>query len=298
MADVSGWLLLDKPAGPSSAQALARAKRLYGARRAGHAGTLDPLAEGLLPLAFGSATRWCGYLLGADKTYRFTLRLGIESETQDAEGLPEDLPEAIVEIPRDEIGTLLARFTGTLMQTPPMYSAVRHQGERLYRRARRGETVERAPRQVEVQELRLLAVRPGEWDLEVRCSKGTYVRTLGHDLGRALGCGACVTALRRVRIGELEVTGAVDLETLQEESGTQRLARLLSPDAVLSVERELSCDAHQAQALRQGRAVPCGESGLIRLVDDHGRFFGVGRADDGWLRPQRLMPLPGSGTVE
>ena len=291
----TGWLLLDKPAGPSSAQAVACVRRLYDARRAGHAGTLDPLADGLLAVALGAATRWSGYLLDAAKTYRFTLRLGIESPTQDAEGFPGGAPAAaaIPALGRGQVEALLARFTGRLRQTPPMHSALRFAGRRLYDLARRGRTVPRPARTVEVESLALVAQREEEWDLEVRCSKGTYVRTLGHDLGRALGCGGYVSALRRTAIGGLEVRDAVSLEWLEAAAPAARLARLLPADAVLPDWPELACDAARARALAQGRAVACdAAAGAVRLRGPDGAFLGVGEADGaGWLRPRRLMPL-------
>ena len=291
----TGWLLLDKPAGPSSAQAVACVRRLYDARRAGHAGTLDPLADGLLAVALGAATRWSGYLLDAAKTYRFTLRLGIESPTQDAEGFPGGAPAAaaIPALGRGQVEALLARFTGRLRQTPPMHSALRFAGRRLYDLARRGRTVPRPARTVEVESLALVAQREEEWDLEVRCSKGTYVRTLGHDLGRALGCGGYVSALRRTAIGGLEVRDAVSLEWLEAAAPAARLARLLPADAVLPDWPELACDGARARALAQGRAVACdAAAGAVRLRGPDGAFLGVGEADGaGWLRPRRLMPL-------
>ena len=291
----TGWLLLDKPAGPSSAQAVACVRRLYDARRAGHAGTLDPLADGLLAVALGAATRWSGYLLDAAKTYRFTLRLGIESPTQDAEGFPGGAPAAaaIPALGRGQVEALLARFTGRLRQTPPMHSALRFAGRRLYDLARRGRTVPRPARTVEVESLALVAQREEEWELEVRCSKGTYVRTLGHDLGRALGCGGYVSALRRTAIGGLEVRDAVSLEWLEAAAPAARLARLLPADAVLPDWPELACDGARARALAQGLAVACdAAAGAVRLRGPDGAFLGVGEADGaGWLRPRRLMPL-------
>ena len=292
----AGWLLLDKPAGPSSAQAVARVRRLYGARRAGHAGTLDPLASGLLAVALGAATRWSGYLLDAAKTYRFTLRLGIESPTQDAEGLPGGAAPAAAPAPafdRARIEALLARFTGRLRQTPPMHSALRFAGRRLYELARRGRTVPRPARAVEVESLVLVAQRAGEWDLEVCCSKGTYVRTLGHDLGRAAGCGGYVSALRRTAVGGLEVRDAAPLAWLEAAAPEARLARLLPADAALPDWPEVACDGVRARALQQGRAVACdAAAGAVRLRGPDGAFLGVGEADGaGRLRPRRLMPL-------
>ena len=291
-----GWLLLDKPAGPSSAQAVARVRARYGARRAGHAGTLDPLASGLLLVALGAATRWSGYLLDAAKTYRFTLRLGLESPTQDAEGFAGAAPPPAAPVPRlgrDRIEALLARFTGRLRQTPPMHSALRVGGRRLYDLARRGRAVPRAAREVEVESLRLEADRGSEWDLQARCSKGTYVRTLGHDLGRALGCGGYVSALRRTAVGAFDIRDAVSLEWLDAAAPEARLARLLPADAALPDWPGVECGAARARALAQGRAVACGApAGTVKLRGPDGGFLGVGEVDAaGMLRPKRLMPL-------
>ena len=296
-APAAGWLLLDKPAGPSSAQAVARVRFLYDARRAGHAGTLDPLASGLLLVALGAATRWSGHLLDAPKTYRFTLRLGIESPTQDAEGFAGAPPPAAAPVPalgRGQIEALLARFTGRLQQTPPMHSALRVGGRRLYDLARRGRTVPRAAREVEVESLRLVARREGEWDLDARCSKGTYVRALGRDLGRALGCGAYVSALRRTAVGAFDVRDAVAPEWLDAAAPEARRARLLPADAALPDWPEVACDEARARALAQGRAAACGApAGAVKLRGPDGGFLGVGEVDAaGLLRPKRLMPLP------
>ena len=193
---VSGIVLLDKPVGWTSNAALQTVKRLYQAQKAGHTGSLDPLASGLLPLCLGEATKLSGVLLNADKTYRFTCRLGVTTATGDAEG------EIIATRPvgplsREQVEAALRRFTGVIQQTPPMYSAVKRDGQPLYKLARRGIEVERAPREVTVRELRLLRLEGGELECELRCSKGTYVRVLAADLGETLGCGAHVAALRR-----------------------------------------------------------------------------------------------------
>ena len=291
-----GWLLLDKPAGPTSAQAVARVRARYDARRAGHAGTLDPLASGLLAVALGAATRWSGYLLDAAKSYRFTLVLGVESPTQDGEGFAGAAPPPPAPVPalgRDRIEALLARFTGRLRQTPPMHSALRVGGRRLYDLARSGRSVPRPAREVEVESLTLEADRGGEWDLAARCSKGTYVRTLGHDLGRALGCGGYVSALRRTAVGAFDVRDAVSLEWLDAAAPEARLARLLPADAVLPDWPRVDCGEDRARALAQGRSVACeAAAGAVRLRGPDGGFLGVGEVDEaGLLRPRRLMPL-------
>ena len=289
----SGWVLLDKPTGLSSAQATARLKRLYQADRAGHAGTLDPLASGLLAVALGAATRWCAYLLDASKTYRFSMRLGQETDSQDAEGLERARPPVPVpDMGRADIEALLKRFTGAIRQQPPMHSAVKVDGQRLYKLARKGETVQRPHREVTIERLELLEIRETEWELEVRCSKGTYVRTLGHDLGQAVGCGAYVSALRRTGLGSFDEAQAATLEQLEADSEAARLGRLLPSDAVLPDWPSHDCRPDEEQALRCGQAITdSAATGWVKLRDAHGEFFGVAEAQgDGRLLPRRLMP--------
>lgn len=293
-----GWLLLDKPVGLSSTRAVSRAKRLFQVKRAGHAGTLDPLASGLLAIAVGPATRWCAYLLDAPKSYRFTIRLGQETDSHDAESLGEAAPPS-AEIPsleRAEIEALLARFTGTIQQVPPMYSALRSEGRRLYELAREGKEVDRPAREVHIDRLDLIADRREEWDLEVCCSKGTYVRSLAHDIGQALGCGAYVSQLRRTGLGAFDESQAVSLDQVEADSEEARPEHLLPADAVLPEWPVHSCTASEEEALRNGRQVAHeGAEGFWKLEDAQGRFFGVAEAlDTGQLQPRRLMAEPGS----
>ncbi len=292
-----GWLLLDKPVGLSSAQAVSRVKRLFQVKRAGHAGTLDPLASGLLAIALGPATRWCAYLLDAPKSYRFTVRLGQETDSHDAESLEQAAPPC-AEIPsleQAEIEALLSRFTGTIQQTPPMYSALHSEGRRLYELAREGKEVDRPAREVRIDQLGLIAARREEWDLEVRCGKGTYVRTLGHDIGRALGCGAYVSQLRRTGLGTFDESQAVGLDQVEADSEEARLTRLLPADAVLPEWPVHACTASEAEALRHGKQILHeGPAGFWKLEDAQGRFFGVAELlDTGRLQPRRLMVGPG-----
>ena len=291
-----GWLLLDKPVGLSSARAVSRVKRLFQVKRAGHAGTLDPLASGLLAIALGPATRWCAYLLDAPKSYRFTIRLGQETDSHDAESLEQAAPPC-AEIPsleQAEIEALLSRFTGTIQQTPPMYSALHSEGRRLYELAREGKEVDRPAREVRIDQLGLIAARREEWDLEVRCGKGTYVRTLGHDIGRALGCGAYVSQLRRTGLGTFDESQAVSLEKVEADSEEARLTRLLPADAVLPEWPVHACTASEAEALRHGKQISHeGPAGFWKLEDAQGRFFGVAELlDAGRLQPRRLMAGP------
>ena len=288
-----GWLLLDKPVGLSSSRAVSRVKRLFQVKRAGHAGTLDPLASGLLAIALGPATRWCAYLLDAPKSYRFTIRLGQETDSHDAESLERAAPPC-AEIPsleQAEIEALLSRFTGTIQQTPPMYSALHSEGRRLYELAREGKEVDRPAREVRIDQLGLIADRREEWDLEVGCGRGTYVRTLGHDIGRALGCGAYVSQLRRTGLGTFDASQAVSLEQVEADSEEARLARLVPADAVLPEWPVHACTASEEEALRHGKQISHeGPAGFWKLADAQGRFFGVAELlDTGRLQPRRLM---------
>ncbi len=291
-----GWLLLDKPIGLSSAHAVARVKRAFQARRAGHAGTLDPLASGLLAIALGPATRWCAYLLDAPKSYRFTIRLGQTTDSHDAESLARTVPPE-VDIPslnQDDIKALLARFTGTIQQVPPMFSALHSGGRRLYELAREGKEVARPARAVRIDHLRLVRDRGEEWDLEVRCGKGTYVRSLAHDIGQTLGCGAYVSRLRRSGLGSFDESRAVSLEWIERDSREGREARLLPADAALPEWPIRVCAADEERALRAGKQVTLeGPAGFWKLVDARGRFFGVAESRDaGRLQPRRLMTMP------
>ena len=283
--DPCGWLLLDKPTGLSSARAVSRIKRLFGASRAGHAGTLDPLASGLLAIALGPATRWSGYLLDAPKSYRFTIRLGRETDSHDAESLDEAAPPS-AEIPsltRPEIDRLLSRFTGTIRQVPPMYSALHVEGRRLYELAREGKVVDRPEREVHISRLELLADRGEEWEIEVACGKGTYVRTLGHDIGQALGCGAYVSCLRRTGLGVFAEEQAVSLEAVEADSDEARLARLLPADAGLPEWPVHACTADEEAALRNGQKITCeGDGGILQAHGRAGPVFRRGGSACGW----------------
>ena len=288
-----GWLLLDKPVGLSSAHAVSRVKHLFKVRRAGHAGTLDPLASGLLAIALGATTRWCSHLLGAPKSYRFTIRLGQETDSYDAEGLARAAPPC-AEIPvldRAEIDAILSRFTGVIKQIPPMYSALHSEGRRLYELAREGKVVERPAREVHIERLSLIADRREEWDIEVHCGKGVYVRSLGNDIGRMLGCGAYVSMLRRTGLGSFDESQAIDLEQLEASSEEERTVRLLPADVVLPGWPAHSCTPSEEQALRCGRRVAHPEAeGFWKLQDAQGRFFGIAESiETGWLQPRRLM---------
>lgn len=291
---VNGILLLDKPLGESSNHALQRVKRLYDARKAGHTGSLDPLADGMLPICFGDATKLSAFLLDADKHYWFRVRLGISTATGDAEG--EVLDERPVEgIDRARVEQVLRDFVGEIEQLPPMFSALKHQGKRLYELAREGVEVEREPRAVTIHELQLLDVELPEIELSVQCSKGTYVRTLAEDIGTALGCGGHVSALRRTGVGpytQLPMYGMDEIEA-RAEQGRDALDGLLLPvDTALADWPEVRVSADSAFYLRQGQAVLVPKApteGWVRIYDGN-RFMAVGQVqDDGRIAPKRLL---------
>ena len=291
---LDGVLLLDKSLGISSNHALQAARRLYRAEKAGHTGTLDPLATGLLPLCFGEATKFSGELLNADKRYVATVQLGITTDTADAEGTV--LQSRPVTSSLADVEAALAAFVGELDQVPPMYSALKRDGKPLYEYARAGIEVERAARRVCIHELRLLAGQGdfanGRFVFEVHCSKGTYVRTLAADIGDRLGCGAHLAALRRTGIGVLDVAQAYSLPMLEALTAEARDALLLPPDSLLASLAEAQLDAADAARLRHGQAVRwSGEEGSrLRVYDAELCFIGVCRQSaDGWLQPQRLV---------
>ena len=295
--NISGILLLDKPLGLSSNGALQRVKHLYRAAKAGHTGSLDPLATGLLPVCLGSATKISAFLLDADKRYRVRVRLGESTTTADAEG------EVIRTAPTDGITqaavtAALGSFLGTISQLPPMYSAVKHQGERLYKLARQGIEVERQPREITIFGIGLLDMALPEVEFDVHCSKGTYVRTLAEDLGEMLGCGGHVVALRRTGVGPyLESAGPLvtmaQLEALGEEDYGAMDALLLPQDSALGHWPEVRLSEDACFYLRQGQAVMVPRAptqGLVRLYDPSMRFIGVGEIlDDGMVQPKRLL---------
>lgn len=294
-----GVLLLDKPEGMSSTQALGRSKRLLAARKAGHTGTLDPFATGLLPLAFGEATKFSRFLIDSRKSYLATLRLGVESSTGDTEGLlstprPVDVNSA-------EIDDVLAGFAGVGSQIPPMHSAVHHGGKRLYQLAREGIEVVREPRRIEIHELRREAFEGDRLVISVTCSKGTYIRTLASDIGRGLGCGAYLAALRRTAVGRFRVEDAVGLEALERAAVAGARERLL-PVEVL-VEELPRCDPPAADALRftQGQVIDWPQAAVDSewaVRGPAGTFLGVGRAPAaGRLAPLRLMTTAESANL-
>ncbi|QUP54070.1 tRNA pseudouridine(55) synthase TruB [Ralstonia syzygii] len=299
--DVHGVLLLDKPIGWSSNDALIRAKRLLWARKAGHTGTLDPLATGLLPLCFGEATKFSQDLLEADKTYETVVRLGIKTSTADAEG--EVLSERSVAVTPEQLRTAIGRFIGEIDQVPPMHSALKKDGKPLYEYARAGQTVERAARRVTIRAIDILATdldaAAPTVTLRVCCSKGTYIRTLGEDLGEVLGCGAHLVALRRTQVGSLTLDGAVTLEALEAASEDQRAALLAPVDALLQTLPRVELGAEDSRRFLHGQRLPLRLSlpsaEQVRVYGTRGEagtsLLGVAAWQDGVLRPERLVHL-------
>ncbi|NMG16239.1 tRNA pseudouridine(55) synthase TruB [Aromatoleum bremense] len=286
---VDGVLLLDKPRGLTSNAALQTARRLLNAAKAGHTGTLDPMATGLLPLTLGEATKFSQMLLDADKAYEATVRLGIETDTGDAEGAP--IATAPVHVTEDSIRQALMALTGEIEQVPPMYSALKRDGKPLYEYARAGIEVERAARPVTIHSLELLGVEGDSLRIRADCSKGTYIRTLATDLGRLLGCGGHLTELRRTRIGPFHVDEAVTLTALEAVPPESRTGLLAPVDALVVHLPRIELDAPQAGLLLQGRALPapCGAAGLVRIYGE-GRYLGLGECDgSGTLSPKRLV---------
>jgi tRNA pseudouridine55 synthase len=281
-----GALLLDKPVGISSNRALQEAKKLLGAKKAGHAGTLDPLASGLLVLLFGEATKLAGPLLDDDKEYVATLRLGERTATGDAEG--EVIERRPVRI--SGLETVLAGFVGEIEQVPPMYSALKRDGVPLYALARKGESVERPARRVRISEIENLGCEAPELRLRIRCSKGTYVRTLAEDIGATLGTCAHLAALRRTASGRFRVEDAVTLERLAAMPEAQRAQRLLGLDRLLRGLPRAELDREQAARFRNGQTLKgFPGAGLCAVFGPEGAVLGLGQGDAGTLRPLRLL---------
>jgi len=291
---IDGVLLLDKGVGLSSNAALQRARRLYRAEKAGHTGTLDPLASGLLPICFGEATKFAHMLLEGDKTYAATVRLGVTTTTGDAEGDPVD--QRPVSVSRADIEAALDRFVGSIAQIPPRHAALKYRGRNYYEYAREGIDIPRIAREVIIHELKLHRWTRPDVELGVRCGKGTYVRVLAEDLGTALGCGAHLAALRRLASGGFDVGEAMSLEALEALDDGARDARLLPVDTLLASLPRLDLEAGDAWCLERGQAIAVGD-----LPDaDYrayaaGRFVGVARANAGVLRPRRLRATGNAG---
>jgi tRNA pseudouridine55 synthase len=292
---VDGIILLDKPKGFSSNAALQKVRWLLNAEKAGHTGSLDPLATGVLPLCFGEATKFSQYLLDADKGYETLMQLGVTTTTADAEG--EVLERRPVTVGRAEIEAVLPRFRGEISQIPPMYSALKRDGQPLYKLARAGEVVEREPRSVTIARLELLGCEAGQARLAVDCSKGTYIRTLVEDIGQLLGCGAHVAELRRTKAGPFDLSRTVTLEELERvhgEGGNEAVDQFLLPaDSGLQHWPLLQFSEHSSFYWLQGQPVRAPEApkfGMVRVQDHNGRFIGIGEvSEDGRIAPRRLI---------
>ncbi len=284
-------LLLDKPIGYSSNQALQKIKLLYQAAKAGHTGTLDPLATGLLPLCFGEATKFAHFLTDADKVYIATLKFGITTNTGDAEG--EVLSVKDVNFSKMQLEQVCSQFVGVISQIPPMYSALKHEGKAMYEYARAGVEIERAARTITIHNIEINAFDQDVATITVKCSKGTYIRTLAEDIGAQLGCGAHLIGLRRTATANYQISQAITLEQFEAMSPAQRALLLLPADSAVQHLPAITLDAdstfylQQGQAIWQSGAVP---QGLIRLYNEQHEFLGLGELQsDGKIAPKRLI---------
>ncbi len=294
--EVNGILLFDKPVGMSSNAVLQRIKRIFNARKAGHTGSLDPLASGLLPICLGEATKISGFLLDADKRYQATIKLGIKTTTGDAEG-EAILTREVGHYSNPKLELVLAEFLGDIEQIPPMYSALKKDGQPLYKLARKGIEVERKGRNIKIHSIEILAAEGDLLELDVHCSKGTYIRTLAEDIGERLGCGAHVALLRRFSVGPFsgkKMITAAQLENIAEEGGFEALDQLLLPmESALVNWPEVRLSQDVAFFLKRGQAVMVPKApreGLVKLFAEENVFLGVGYImDDGRVAPRRLL---------
>jgi len=294
--DISGLLLLDKPKGVSSNEALQQVKRIYNAQKAGHTGSLDPLASGLLPICFGESTKFSNYILTADKTYSAVCQLGATTTTGDEEGeivSRFDVPP----LNEESVTRVLESFLGESEQVPPMYSALKQNGQPLYKLARQGIEVEREARQIWIDSISLNSISENQIDFNVSCSKGTYIRTLAEDIGTKLGCGAYVTELRRIDLGVFTIEQSVSLEKLNQLRDEKAFVAL--DDYLLPVEEALidwpkiTLTNDSAFYVKQGQAVQVSKApveGNVTLFAETGDFIGIGSIqDDGKVKPDRLL---------
>jgi tRNA pseudouridine55 synthase len=287
---LDGVLIIDKPLGPTSFDVVQKVRKLTGTKKAGHTGTLDPMATGVLPICLNDATKIAGYILHADKTYETTLRLGVETDTQDAQGkIIRERP--VPELTHARIEEVLKQFRGPLRQIPPMYSAIKVNGQRLYELAREGKEVEREARDVVVHSLELLQFEGTQLSLRVHCSKGFYVRVLGADIGEALGCGAHLTALRRIQSGPFQLQHAVTLEMLQVPENWQ--SKVVGMCAALSELPMLQVTEAEAKKVLHGGAVlrPGHPEVTVRVMDPGERMLAIAsvEASDGKVRYLRVL---------
>lgn len=302
--EINGWLILDKPVGMTSTQAVSRLKRIFNAKKAGHAGTLDPLASGILPVAFGEATKTVPFVQDGEKAYRFTVQWGVETDSDDADGKPVRTSERRPS--PDQIAALLPEFTGTIMQTPPAYSAIKIAGERAYDLARDGEQVILQPRPVTIHSLEIVSSSTDEAVLEAQCGKGTYVRAIARDLGRMLGCYGHVSALRRLAVGPFDEEDFVTLDEVRASAEGREDAPAL-PELMLPVDTaladlfELDVNRVEASRLLRGQSIivrgrdlpPLGETSYATCA---GRLVALGEVEQGAFVPRRVFHLAAQDT--
>jgi len=296
---VNGILLLDKPEGITSNRALGFAKRLYQAKKAGHTGSLDPIASGLLPICFGFATKFSQFLLEAPKLYQTTIKLGVRTASGDSEGAVIETFSSPIDFSLPFLEKVLSQFRGDLLQVPPMFSAIKYQGQPLYKLARQGIEIERKARSITIYDLKMIRYEKEFLELEIHASKGTYIRTLAEDIGLALGCGAHVIALRRTGVANYQENQSITFECLEktlEETGLEGLDRLLLPiDSSITHWPDLKLSEAAAYYLMQGQAVivPYAPTeGWVKLRGQDDQFLGVGEIlDDGRVAPRRLTSL-------
>jgi len=296
---VDGLLLLNKPAGLTSNQALQKVKRLLQAKKAGHTGSLDPAATGMLPLCFGEATKVCAYLLAADKIYRVTAKLGEATDTGDADGTINDTA-AVPDLGVQDWEKIVAEFKGDSMQVPPMYSALKKDGKRLYELARKGQVVEREPRPITIHDISLLEFSGTRLVLTVHCSKGTYIRTLVEDIAKAAGTVAHTVRLHRESVGDFRAADMLDMDGAEQlaEDGPEALRERLQPaDVALAAWPECQLDAAAGKRFSGGQAVQVdieGKAVLVRVYGENHRFLGVGElTGEGTVAPRRIFRLAG-----
>lgn len=298
--DVNGLLLLDKPIGLSSNAALQKSKRIFNAKKAGHTGSLDPLATGMLPICFGEATKFTQFLLDADKTYETTAKLGVITDTGDAEGQVIERRE-IYDISLEKIKAVLEKFRGEQSQIPPMYSALKQQGKPLYELARAGISVPREARKINIHQLDLVSFLGDELSLVVRCSKGTYIRSLVEDIGLALGCGAHVVVLRRTAVAGFDAEKMVTMEKLQALSEAKQekelIESLMPVDSLVSYLPSIQLNQENVVSLKKGQCIKNvdtknygSELTLVRVYDSESQFIGLAElSPEGVLKPKRLL---------
>lgn len=286
---INGVLLLDKPSGITSNAALQITKRLYRAAKAGHTGTLDPIATGLLPICFGEATKFSQYLLDAGKQYDAVFKLGVTTATGDLEG--EILSEKPVSVTLEQVTEALKKFVGAISQTPPMYSALKHQGKPLYEYARQGMDIAREARQITIESLSDVALNGDMLSMHITCSKGTYVRQLGVDMGEVLGCGATMQALKRTAVAGFDIIESHPLPELAQLTEADRDAVLLRTDALVTAWPKIQITIAQAKRILQGQSVtaPVASPGLIRVYNEDNVFLGMGEINGDMLYPKRLV---------